>query len=82
MYGKKDSAGAGQISEKGKSHSKGNGKVIPFGPKAGQLREQREKGVGQKKDGPQKIFRQIEILFPYQANGILGAAGESAGDDC
>jgi hypothetical protein len=59
-HAKKNTARAGEVPKEGKGHTKGHGKVIPFGPKAGQRRkeEQGKEGVREK-----KIFDQIEIPF-------------------
>jgi hypothetical protein len=63
-HAKKDSAGAGQISEKGEADTKVYGKVIPFGPKAGKRGKQGKEKEGIRRE--KKILDQIEIPFPSE----------------
>lgn len=76
-HAKKNPAGAGEISEKGKANTKGNGKIVPFRPKAGKFRKQEQ---GKESVGSKKILDQIEIPFPaIITDGIDGIGRNDPG---
>lgn len=76
-HAKKNPAGAGEISEKGKANTKGNGKIVPFRPKAGKFGKQEQ---GKESGRSKKILDQIEIPFPsIVAHGDDGIRGDNAG---
>jgi hypothetical protein len=81
-HAKKDPACAGEISEEGKSNSKGNGKIIPFGPKAGQFGKQKQRqGKGKEGIREKKSFTQIEITFPSADGNGSATADQLRFDD-
>jgi hypothetical protein len=81
MHAKKNPAGSGEVPEKSKADTKGNGKNIPFGPESGKCRTPRKKSRREKKEVERKIIKQIEIDFPQItfAYWLIRAAGKPAG---
>jgi hypothetical protein len=78
-HAKKNPAGAGEVSKKGKADPTGNGKVIPFRAKAGKFGEQKQRQKEQRetrKWSPKKILDQIEIPFPRQGGDGVEGTGD------
>jgi hypothetical protein len=81
MHAKKNTAGSGEVPEKSKADTKGNGKIIPFGPESGKCRTPGKKSKREKKEVERKTLKQIEIDFPSIdfACWLIRAAGKPAG---
>jgi hypothetical protein len=79
-HAKKNPAWSSEVSKKSKTNST-NGKIIPFGAKAGKRGEQ---GQREKSIRPKKVYRQIQIPFPAEIieDGDDGATGKLKGGHC